>query len=53
MGPNGTDDVGNGGFAINEIQAFDVVPEPTSLGLLALGGIGLLARRRRTVATKK
>lgn len=25
----------------------DVTPEPTSLGLFCLGGIGILARRRR------
>ncbi|MFO8015029.1 MAG: PEP-CTERM sorting domain-containing protein [Phycisphaerae bacterium] len=27
---------------------FSIVPEPTTLGLLVLGGLGLLARRRRT-----
>ncbi len=42
----GQDTTGNVGFArIGEVQAF--APEPASLGLLALGGLSLLARRRR------
>jgi hypothetical protein len=31
------------------ITAIGVVPEPTSIGFLVLGGIGLLARRRRAM----
>jgi len=30
------------------VSAIAVVPEPMSMGLLALGGLGMLARRRRT-----
>lgn len=43
---------GNGGVYINAIQAADVpTPEPTSLGMLAVGGLGLvlLGRRLRPV----
>ncbi len=32
---------------INGIQIIAVVPEPVSLGLVALAGLGLLSRRRR------
>jgi hypothetical protein len=35
---------------LNGIQIVQVVPEPTSLGLLAVGGAGLMARRRRRQA---
>ena len=37
-------------FVLDDVSVTDLsaAPEPTSLGLLALGGIGLLARRRRT-----
>lgn len=35
---------GNGGVRVHSLQGF--VPEPASLGLVCLGGLGLLARRR-------
>ena len=38
---------GNGGLAGLQITREDVIPEPTTLSLLALGGLGLLARRKR------
>ncbi len=37
---------GPAGVGLNEIRVF-AVPEPASLTIVALGGIGLLARRRR------
>lgn len=44
---NVIDNHGTEGYTgISEIR-FNAVPEPTALGLLALGGLGLLARRRR------
>jgi hypothetical protein len=36
---------GNSGVKLNELDAISV-PEPASLGLIAMGGLGLLARRR-------
>lgn len=33
----------------NGIIAYEIVPEPTALGLLALAGMGALARRRRAM----
>ena len=37
------------GTLVHECLAADVIPEPTTLGLLALGGLGLLRRRLRGV----
>jgi hypothetical protein len=37
-----------GGLAIQDIQAFAPIPEPTSFTLLGLSALGLLARRRRS-----
>jgi hypothetical protein len=36
-----------GGVTFSELSAVTAVPEPASLGLLALGGLGLRARNRR------
>jgi hypothetical protein len=38
---------GSGSFTFNETLTPTLVPEPTSLGLLIFGGIGLMARRHR------
>ncbi|NNM87575.1 MAG: PEP-CTERM sorting domain-containing protein, partial [Phycisphaerae bacterium] len=39
-----------GGLAITDLQAFGPVPEPTSLGMLVVGAIGLLLLKRRKTA---
>jgi hypothetical protein len=56
-GPSATDDLGLDLGAANDANlvgytftAISVVPEPMSLGLLALGGVGLMARRNRRKA---
>lgn len=35
------------GLYNGQTRAFLLVPEPTAVGLLALGGVGLFRRRRR------
>jgi hypothetical protein len=43
-----TETVGGGEHALGEIEYFGTpVPEPTTLTVLGLGALGLLARRRR------
>jgi hypothetical protein len=56
-GPSATDDLGLDLGATNDANlvgytftAISVVPEPMSLSLLALGGVGLMARRNRRKA---
>jgi hypothetical protein len=38
---------GGGQFGADDLDALDVVPEPATLSLLALGGLAVLRRRRR------
>ncbi|NQT53599.1 PEP-CTERM sorting domain-containing protein [bacterium] len=38
---------GNGNFVFSEFNVFAMVPEPATMTLLAFGGLGALARRRR------
>jgi hypothetical protein len=35
------------GWVVFDDVNLDVIPEPATLGLLALGGVGMLLRRRR------
>jgi hypothetical protein len=37
------------GTSATSIVAYTAVPEPTNLGLLAIGSVGVLRRRRRMV----
>lgn len=40
---------GSNNIGIHGVQLVGIIPEPTGLGVLAVGGLGLLARRRRRV----
>jgi len=40
-------DSGTGNFATHSFVSLDEVPEPATMGLLAMGGLGVLLRRRR------
>jgi len=40
----------NGSVSYTELSIIGVVPEPTSFGILALGALGLLRRRRAAIA---
>jgi hypothetical protein len=39
---------GDGGFGLNQIQAYDATPEPASLALIGVSGLMLLRRRARS-----
>lgn len=40
---------GSNNIGVHGVQLVGVIPEPTGMGILAVGGLGLLARRRRRV----
>ncbi len=40
-------DIGSNNYYFNNLEISDAVPEPATLGVLSLGGMGLLLRRRR------
>jgi autotransporter-associated beta strand protein len=48
LAPDTSAEIVTGGGQVNLVVSGTAVPEPASLGVLALGGLALLARRRRS-----
>jgi hypothetical protein len=48
----GSEGISNGAMNFDNLEITHLIPEPASIALLALGGIGLLRRRRRNDRSK-